>query len=158
MTVVLALAAGACGGGGDDESAAPEEAPTSIDATTGATFIPSTSAASPSTAGAAPTPAAGPPPAVRLTRLAGLAQPTAFAVRQGDPALYVTEQAGRVRAVSGADTSVVADITDRVLAGGERGLLGLTFSNDGGTLYLYWTARQPVGQVTIAAYPFAGGR
>ena len=45
-----------------------------------------------------------------------------------------------------------------MLAGGERGLLGLAFSGDGATLYLYWTARQPTGRITIAAYPFAGGR
>jgi len=90
--------------------------------------------------------------------VAPLAQPTAFAVRPGDTALYATEQPGRVQAVRDGRTSVVADISDRVLEGGERGLLGLVFSADGGTLYLDWTARQPVGRVTVAAYSFAGGR
>jgi glucose/arabinose dehydrogenase len=95
---------------------------------------------------------------VRLTRLAGLSQPTAFAVRGGDSTLYATEQEGRLQAVRDGRTSVVADLTDRVLAGSERGLLGVAFSADGATIYLDWTARQPVGRVTVAAYGFAGGR
>lgn len=98
------------------------------------------------------------PPIVQLTRVATVEQPTAFAVRPGEPTLYVTEQGGIVRAVNGERTTVVADLTDRVLSGGERGLLGLAFSTDGATLYLYWTARQPLGQVTIAAYPFLDGK
>jgi glucose/arabinose dehydrogenase len=173
LALVVVLGASACGGDsdGDGTAAGPEPTPASIDPTTGATLIPSTSTtAPPATTGAASsapatpaTPAAapattGPPPPVRLTRLAAVAQPTAMAVRPGDPALYVTEQAGRVVAVRDGATSVVADITDRVLAGGERGLLGVAFSTDGGTVYLYWTARQPTGQVTVAAYPFTGGR
>ena len=169
LVVVLALLSAGCGDGGKKEtSAGPEPVPASIDPTTGATFIPSTTvpdapstAATSATTGPSPSPGpapTGPPPAVRLTRLAGLSQPTASAVRQGDGTLYVTEQAGRVQAVADGRASVVADISDRVLAGGERGLLGLAFSADGGTIYLYWTARQPVGQVTIAAYPFSGGR
>ena len=81
-----------------------------------------------------------------------------MAVRPGDPALYASEQEGRVQAVRDGRSSVVADVSDRVLAGGERGLLGLAFSADGATLYLYWTARAPTGQVTIAAFPFAEGR
>jgi glucose/arabinose dehydrogenase len=169
--VALALLAAACGDQdkGEDTAAGPEPAPASIDPTTGSTLIPGTSAAPTSTAGAAAASTAtqppssapattGPPPAVRLTRLVGLSQPTAMAVRPGDPALYATEQVGRVQAVRDGRTSVVADVTDRVLAGGERGLLGLAFSADGSTLYLYWTAREPVGQVTIASYPFSGGR
>ncbi len=147
----------ACTGGGTDP------APASVDPNTGSTFIPSSSAEAPPSTTAAPSPTtpgapAGPPPAVRLTQLAGVSQPTAMAVRAGDPGLYVTEQPGRVQMVRDGRVSVVADITDRVLAGGERGLLGLVFSADGATLYLYWTARQPTGRVTIAAYPFATDR
>ena len=170
--LAVALVAAACGDGGDDDTAAgPEPSPASIDSTTGATLIPSTSAVPPSTTASTSAPApstapattatpatSGPPPAVRLTRLAAVTQPTAMAIRPGDPSLYVTEQAGRVLAVADGRTSVVGDITDRVLAGGERGLLGIAFSSDGGTVYLYWTARQPVGRVTVAAYAFAGGR
>jgi len=159
--VTLALLAAGCGG--DRGKAA---GPASVDPTTGSTLFPTTvvapatSGGSPesSTAATPPPVPTGPPPAVRLTRVAPLAQPTAFAVRAGDPAFYATEQDGRVQAVHGGQTSVVADISDRVLSGGERGLLGLAFSADGGTLYLDWTARQPVGRVTVAAYSFAGGR
>ncbi len=161
----------ACRGGGEQPAGeASEPAPASVDSATGSTFIPSSTAATPvppsatpsapkaSTAPSAPTGPAGPPPPVKLTRLAGLAQPTALAFRPGDPTLFATEQPGRVQAVLDGRTSLVADIADRVLAGGERGLLGLAFSADGATLYLYWTARQPTGQITIAAYPFVGGR
>ena len=161
------------GGGGQGTGEGSEPSPATVDSATGSTFIPGSTAATPvppsetptapkaPTAPSAPTgPAgpAGPPPAVKLTRLAGVAQPTALASRAGDPTLFITEQPGRVQAFRDGRTSVVADITDRVLAGGERGLLGLAFSADGATLYLYWTARQPTGQITIAAYPFAGGR
>ena len=159
LTVVLVLLAAACGDG-RETSAEPEAPDASVDPTTGATLIPGTSVDPPSSVTAAPGTAARPepPPRVRLTRVAELTQTTAFAIRRGDTSFYVTEQAGRVQAVAGGRTSVVADLTDRVLSGGERGLLGLAFSTDGATLYLYWTARQPVGQVTIAAYPFADGR
>jgi len=158
LTATIVLAA--CGGG--DGRSESEPAPATVDTATGATFLPGSQAppAPPSTTGPPPAPAVptGAPPPVRLTSLAGLGQPTAMAVRPGDPTIFVTEQPGRVQAVRDGRASVVADITDRVLAGGERGLLGLAFSADGATLYLYWTARQPTGQVTIAAYPFAGGQ
>ncbi len=155
--VACALLAGACGGGADDGSGGPEPSEAVVDPSTGSTFIPS------DTTSLAPLPAPpGPrseaPPAVKLTRLAGLEDPTALAFRAGDPALYATEQGGTVQAVRDGRTTVVADIGDRVLTGSERGLLGLAFSADGATLYLYWTAREPTGQVTIAAYPFADGR
>ncbi len=153
LLAAATLALSACGSGGSSSGAA-------VDRRTDSTFIPSSqSPASAPAADASGTSAApGPPPAVRLTKLADVAQPTAFAVRAGDPKLYVTEQTGRVLAVGDNDTSVVADLGDRVLAGGERGLLGLAFSADGATLYLYWTARQPTGRITIAAYPFADER
>lgn len=173
-TSVVALIAAACGGGGGRERtgdrASGEPPPVSVDATTGATTFPSSTTGGPTTtvaattgstsaassprapATAAPT---GPPPGIALTRLAPLADGTAIATRAGDPAVYVTEQAGLVRAFRGGalDPNPVVDLRDEVLAGGERGLLGIAFSADGGTLYLYWTARQPTGEVTIAALP-----
>jgi len=169
VAIALAQLASACSGSSKSTAAGSEPPPASVDPTTGATFIPSTSASPASTTSSAAATATsppstvapattGPPPPVRLTKLAGLAQPTAFAVRPGDTTLYATEQVGRVHAIGDGRTSVVGDITDRVLAGGERGLLGLAFSADGGVLYLYWTARQPLGQITVAAYSFAGGR
>ncbi len=155
--VAFALLAGACGGGADDGSGGPEPSEAVVDPSTGATFIPSDTT-SPAPPTSSPGPSNEAPPAVKLTRLAGLEAPTALAFRSGDPALYATEQGGTVQAVRDGRTTVVADIGDRVLTGSERGLLGLAFSADGATLYLYWTAREPTGQVTIAAYPFADGR
>ena len=37
----------------------------------------------------------------------------------------------------------VLDLTDRVTAGGEQGLLGLTFSPDGNTMFVHFT-QQPM--------------
>jgi glucose/arabinose dehydrogenase len=76
-----------------------------------------------------------------------------MAVRRADDALYVTEQAGRVRAIrNGAlDPTPVLDLRDTVASGGERGLLGLAFSPDGGTLYVDYTNRN--GDTRVDAYP-----
>lgn len=87
-----------------------------------------------------------------LTKVAAVDSPTAMAARHGDDALYVTEQAGRVRAIrAGAlDPTPVIDLQDTIAAGGERGLLGLTFSPDGRTLYVDYTNRN--GDTRIDAY------
>ena len=78
---------------------------------------------------------------VRLTPVAQVEDPTAFTTRRGDSALYLTEQVGRVRAVrDGALVEApVLDITADVGSGGERGLLGLTFSPDGTRMYVHYT-------------------
>jgi glucose/arabinose dehydrogenase len=68
--------------------------------------------------------------------------PTAMADRPGDDdALYVAERAGRiVRVVDGeVDDAPVLDISDRTTADGERGLLGIDFSDDGSRLYVSYT-------------------
>ncbi|MEZ5143059.1 MAG: hypothetical protein R2726_11150 [Acidimicrobiales bacterium] len=81
---------------------------------------------------------------------------TALAPRAGTANLYVTEQTGRVRELvadgSGGFTvaqNAVVDLSDDVAAGGERGLLGLTFSPDGSTLFVYYTAKD--GAITVDA-------
>src|SRR4029077_4482204 len=53
-------------------------------------------------------------------------------------------RAGRVRAIrAGAlDPTPVIDLRDTIASGGERGLLGLTFSPDGATLYVDYTNRR----------------
>jgi len=65
----------------------------------------------------------------------------------------VTEQAGRVRAVrDGAlDPRPVLDLTGQVSTGGERGLLGLTFSADGKRLYVDYTGTD--GDTRVDEYP-----
>jgi glucose/arabinose dehydrogenase len=78
---------------------------------------------------------------VKLTPLVQLDEPVAFAVRADDPTLFIAERAGRVRAVRNdrLDPEPVLDISDRTRAGGERGLLGITFSTDGALLYVNYT-------------------
>jgi glucose/arabinose dehydrogenase len=93
---------------------------------------------------------------VKLTPIARVEGPTAFATRQGDRALYVTEQVGRVRAVrdGNLDAQPVLDLTPDVGNGGERGLLGLAFSPDGSKMYVYYTNRD--GDIRVDEYAMAG--
>ena len=63
----------------------------------------------------------------------------------GAARFYVLEQAGRVKiaALEGGEPSLALDITSRIKAGGEAGLLGLAFDpkfSDNGFVYLYFTA------------------
>lgn len=74
----------------------------------------------------------------------------------GTGRLFVVEQPGRIRIL---DPSVLIptpflDITDRVLSGGERGLLGLAFHRDfrhNGRLFVNYT-RKPDGATVVAEY------
>lgn len=68
----------------------------------------------------------------------------------GTNTLYVVEQAGRIRSFpneeSTTSTTLFLDITDRVNAGGEEGLLGLAFHPDfetNGYFYVDYTASSP---------------
>ena len=97
-----------------------------------------------------------------------LDEPVAMAARPGSKDLYIAEKAGRVRLVEVEDdrngdgdedpeptyrlqTTPLLDISERVIGGGERGLLGITFSSDGRKLYLDYT-RQPDGHTVVAEY------
>jgi len=74
----------------------------------------------------------------------------------GTARLFVVEQPGRIRIL---DQSVLSpspflDITDRVLSGGERGLLGLAFHREfrrNGRLFVDYT-RKPDGATVVAEY------
>lgn len=94
---------------------------------------------------------------VQLTPVARLEDPTAFVTRGGDSALYVTEQVGRVRSVRDGKLAPepVIDLTAVVGAGGERGLLGLTFSKDGTKLYVHYTNKG--GDTRVDEYAMRGG-
>jgi glucose/arabinose dehydrogenase len=63
-----------------------------------------------------------------------------------------------VRALRGGrlDPTPVLDITGKVAAGGEQGLLGLAFSLDRRFLYVYYTDLE--GDIRIAEYGMRGGR
>jgi glucose/arabinose dehydrogenase len=78
--------------------------------------------------------------------------------------MYVAERPGRVRPVTVAGTGPdrtyqvgdpVLDISDNVVADGERGLLDIVFSPDGGTLYVHYSLA-PSGDARVAAYTMAG--
>ncbi|HEY3095434.1 MAG TPA: PQQ-dependent sugar dehydrogenase [Acidimicrobiia bacterium] len=93
---------------------------------------------------------------MKLTPVARVEDPTAFATRRGDSALYITEQIGRVRAVRDGQlaSDPVIDLTDVVGSGGERGLLGLTFSADGTKLYVHYTNKS--GDTRLDEYTMSG--
>ena len=132
LLMILSLAA--CGAPTPTPSA---EAVPSESAEPTPTPMPSASPPTPSRA-ATPTPVPTPapiaedPPPLALEAVAGgLADPIGIATAP-DGWLLVQEQNGRVVAVelaSGA-SSVALDLTDRVLGGGERGLLGLALHPD----------------------------
>ena len=95
--------------------------------------------------------------------ISGLASPL-FLVHAGDGSrrLFVVEQGGTIRVFrAGASTSTVfLDVSDRVLAGGERGLLGLAFHplyESNGRFFIYYT-RRPDGAIVVAEYQVSSDR
>lgn len=125
-------------------STAPPVSPTSDAVTTAPSTAPPTTTAPR---------VAAPPAAQPLQALALGLQPiadvelaTAMAHRDGDPALYVTSQDGRVwRLLDGAEPEVVLDLTGVVSpyeTGSERGMLGIAFDPADDRMYVYWTDHQ----------------
>jgi glucose/arabinose dehydrogenase len=97
-------------------------------------------------------------PAIQLEPvLAGLSSPLYLThARDGTNRLFIVEQGGRILVLRpGATTpTVFLDITARVLAGGERGLLGLAFHPDYRTNRRFFVnyTRRPDGTTVIAEY------
>jgi glucose/arabinose dehydrogenase len=96
---------------------------------------------------------------LRLTAIAPVPKATALVVRHGDPALYVSEKAGRVWALrERLPPRLVLDMGDEVTdvtnapVFNEQGLLGLAFSPDGGYLYVHYTDR--AGESRLRSYRF----
>lgn len=94
---------------------------------------------------------AGALPEMKLTELvSGLDAPTFLAALPDADVLLVLEQPGRVRKIVNGvlEDEPFLDLTDRVSAGGERGLLGLalnpSFAGDG-RFYLHYSARPVPG-------------
>jgi glucose/arabinose dehydrogenase len=136
QAVLLAALVAACGGnGGTPGPSAPAASPTAT-VEPSATAAPTPSAVvSPAATGTPPgSPASGGHPdlaAVRValtTVVAGLDSPV-WVSGDGSGRLFVVEQPGRIRIVKDgvAQDPPFLDITDRVMSGGERGLLGLAF-------------------------------
>ena len=129
LLVIIAALVAACAGPDATASPSAPPSPAPAESSTLAPTPASTDAASSASGAesASPSPmAADPPPLALEVAASGLAAPIGIAT--GPPGwLLVQEQNGRVVALeteTGA-TAVALDITDRVLGGGERGLLGL---------------------------------
>ena len=133
VTALLAVVTVASCGGGDDAAGR---------ATPAATATPAAPAAE-ATATPAATPAAA--RGVRLRKVGDFSSPVYVTSPPGDRARqFVVEQDGRVRVIRDGrvlDTPFL-DISDRVTAGGEQGLLSLAFAPDyadSGRFYVYYT-------------------
>ncbi|HLL72495.1 MAG TPA: PQQ-dependent sugar dehydrogenase [Pyrinomonadaceae bacterium] len=101
--------------------------------------------------------AQGVPPVTLEPVLSNLSSPILVTnARDGSNRLFVVEQPGRIRVLqpNASTPSVFLDITARVLAGGERGLLGLAFHPQfkaNRRLFVNYT-RRPDGATVIAEY------
>jgi glucose/arabinose dehydrogenase len=140
---VLIAAAGVvvlgCGGGGDRATArTPHKAPI-------------TAMESPSPQGAAAA-----KPGLRLKRIGNFSSPVYVTSPPGDRhRIFVVEQDGTIRIVRDGKTLArpFLDISNRVDAGGERGLLSLAFAPDyrkSGRFYVYYTANN--GDIRIVEF------
>ncbi len=108
------------------------------------------------TAGAPPIPAATAAwPTISLEEVASeLAAPVQLThAGDGSQRAFIVEQAGRIRILKNGAVAAGAflDISDRVLSGGEQGLLGLAFPPDFAArkhFYVYYTNQQGDNQVS----------
>ncbi|GAA3447948.1 PQQ-dependent sugar dehydrogenase [Planomonospora venezuelensis] len=109
-----------------------------------------TGSAAPTSAAGTPDPGAGP----EFTEIARLDMPVAMALRPGDETLYVAEQGGRLRKISGGKVAEdpVVDLSDEVSRGNEQGLLGVAFHPEEDFLYLNWTDREGTTHITEWAF------
>jgi glucose/arabinose dehydrogenase len=129
---------------------APDGTNPTTDASTQTTTAETSTTTSP--ASTAPIPTAD--PVVALDEIGSFWEPVDLAARPGDDALYVVERWGYVqRVVPGAEPTQVLDISDLTRGEGERGLLGLTFSLDGGFAYVNHTDGD--GNTDIVEYAVA---
>ena len=91
-----------------------------------------------------------PEPSLQLLEVGQFERATGMATRPFDSRLFVLEQAGRVIAVDDLSEEVVLDISDRVTAGGEQGLLGLAFHPAADLAYVHFSGDD--GQTVIAEF------
>jgi len=96
-------------------------------------------------------------PALRLTKVADIDGLTVMAARAGTRTLYVGQQSGVVRTLRNGKLSETPalDLRERVSQdGGERGLLGLTFSPDGTLMYVHYSDTD--GNTQVDQYAMRG--
>lgn len=126
---------------------APTTTTTTATTTTLATSGGSTTATPATTAAPTTATAAAPKPlqlgnvALKLTPVITLKEPIALGIKPNDAdTLYVAERAGVIVAVTNGEvTATVLDMRNLTAPGGERGLLGFTYSPDGARLYTSYT-------------------
>lgn len=126
----------------DDTASPPEDTTTPDDST-----APPDDTTAPDDTASLPDDTASPPVATRPQAVLGepvavVEEPVDLAVRPGQPPTeYLVERAGRVWILDAERRPGVgaADLSDETEAGGEQGLLGLTFSADGQRAYVNYT-------------------
>ncbi|MEI7618737.1 MAG: PQQ-dependent sugar dehydrogenase [Actinomycetota bacterium] len=89
---------------------------------------------------------------VAFTEVAKVPGALDLAYRAGDKTLFIAGREGHISAIRNGvlDPTPVLDLTSTISAGGERGLLGLTFSTDGQNAYVDYTNTD--GNTVIAEY------
>jgi glucose/arabinose dehydrogenase len=88
--------------------------------------------------------------------VADLQSPVALAARPGTDALYVAQQEGQIIVLGDDEPQMSLDLSEEITAGGEQGLLGLTFSPDGRYMYVNFTDLQ--GDTHITEFRMEGDR
>jgi glucose/arabinose dehydrogenase len=91
---------------------------------------------------------------VTLAKVGDFSAPVYVTAPLGDTArVFVVEKGGTIQVLDGAVRATFLDITSKVdSTDNERGLLSMAFALDystSGLFYVYYTAKSPVGQVTI---------
>ncbi len=89
------------------------------------------------------------PGVLQLESIGQFVSPVEVIAGAGDSRTFVVQQAGQLVAEDG---TVALDISDRVLADGERGLLGAAFHPDEPLLYVHYSNLD--GDTVVAEYPF----
>src|SRR5436190_13966495 len=99
-------------------------------------------------------PAAAQAASVTLAKIGDFSAPVYVSAPLGGTArVFVVEKGGSIQVLDGAVRATFLDITSKVdSTDNERGLLSMAFALDystSGLFYVYYTAKSPVGQVTI---------
>jgi glucose/arabinose dehydrogenase len=154
--VLLAVSVASCSSGGDD---AATTTTTSAPTTTSTTAAPSSTEA--------PVAPVLDQIGLAVDEIATLDAPIALAARPSSADLYIAEKRGTVRLVKVTrnrttdppryqlQTTPLLDLSEDVIDGSERGLLGMAFSTDGRRLYLDYTA-EPDGRTVVVEYQMDG--
>ncbi|MBX3015781.1 MAG: PQQ-dependent sugar dehydrogenase [Caldilineaceae bacterium] len=88
----------------------------------------------------------------------GLSQPVDIA-SAGDERLFIVQQSGEIRVVQ-ADGTVLTtpflNLSDRIITGGEQGLLGMAFAPNSTTIFYVNYTQKDTGDTIIARYQVTG--